>query len=429
LTSISVQESKECRACKGPLTTLLDLGEQEVVSLGDKERLKAPLRLAKCDDCSLVQLRDSVNQDFLYRHYYYRSGVTDTMRNHLKGIVDDVMKRVALEAGDVVVDIGANDGTLLNYYPSFVNKIGFEPSRTIEHVVPENVEWVHDYFSAKGFEKANALNGVQVYGQEKAKVITAIAMFYDLEDPNAFLQDIKKVLAPDGLFVIQMNYLPAMLRDNSVDNICHEHLCYYSLRTLGALLQKNGFLITDVSFSSLNGGSFRVFAEHGRVAISPYNKDALIDATTKELELKLDTLEPYKAFASRVQENAYKLRHVLIGAVTGYTQAGKKPSQPKRVYVLGTSTRGSVLMQLSDINAGLTPFAVDRDPQKVGKTYVNNIPIISEEQARASPPDYYLVLPYWFISEIAEREKAFLMNGGKFIVPLPVPYTVSYDKI
>ena len=264
---------------------------------------------------------------------------------------------------------------------------------------------------------------------KRAKVIFCVACFYDLEDPNAFLQDIKKVLAPDGLFVIQMNYLPAMLSGNAVDNISHEHLCYYSLSTLEWLLTNNGFYVSDVSFNSINGGSFRVFAKlrHTQESIEVSSETG--KAYSREGWMKLDTLEPYKEFATRVQENAYKLRHFLIGAVTGYTENGKKPAPPKVVYVLGTSTRGSVIMQLSGIQKGLTPFAVERDVEKVGKTYVNNIPIISEEQARASPPDYYLVLPYWFISEIAEREKDFLLNGGKFIVPLPEPYVVSYEKV
>ena len=302
------------------------------------------------------------------------------MRNHLKGIVDDVMKRVILRDWDVVVDIGSSDGTLLRNYPDYVLKVGFEPSNIgMVEPTPPRLKTINSYFGTAPWAGKITL--------PKAKVITAIAMFYDLEDPNAFLQDIKKVLAPDGLFVIQMNYLPAMLANNAVDNISHEHLCYYSLKTLDYLLLKNGLSIQDHSFNPINGGSFRVYVKHTQPGTIPILGDGPVyDAWMKEKALKLDTLEPYRAFAQRVQENAYKLRHVLIGAVTGYTQAGKKPSQPKRVYVLGTSTRGSVLMQLSDINAGLTPFAVDRDPEKVGKTYVNNIPIISEEQARASPP-------------------------------------------
>ena len=353
------------------------------------------------------------------------------MRNHLKGIVDDVMKRVALKEGDVVVDIGSNDGTLLSYYPKELMKVGFEPSNIkVATDIEGKMDWFirQNFFSARSYDAAS-----EIIGEERAKVITAAAMFYDLEDPNAFLQDIKKVLAPDGLFVIQMNYLPAMLENNAVDNISHEHLCYYSLLTLNNLLDKNGLRIEDVSFNSINGGSFRVYVRHGS-AEAP--GDSVLAVAMHEHAIFGDGKDPYKEFAARVKENARLLREFIVeetlgmhGGGTTWQKEHGNHHAPKRIYVLGTSTRGAVLMQLSGLDNKLIPFAVERDPAKHGKTYVGGIPIISEETARQSPPDYYLVLPYWFASEIIDREKDFLLNGGRLLLPLPIPYVISFDKV
>ena len=204
--TVKIARRETCRACDGALEDLIDFGEQYIINFGDKPSEKAPLVLTKCNSCHLVQLRHSVDPEFLFRHYYYKSGVNSTMRDHLRGIVEDVTKRVTLGRADIVVDIGANDGTLLSFYGEQLSLVGFEPAMDAPDN-PDIWQWRKDFFSAEAYKPI----------AHKAKVITAISMFYDLDNPNAFLQDIKKVLATDGLFVIQMNYLPAMLENNAVD--------------------------------------------------------------------------------------------------------------------------------------------------------------------------------------------------------------------
>jgi len=391
---IAIKTRQTCRTCKGRLETILDLGEQYIVSFGDKPLEKAPLELTKCDKCHLVQLRHTVDPEFLFRHYYYASGTNQTMRDHLKGIVQDVTKRVTLKEDDTVIDIGANDCTLLSYYPSEVKKIGYEPADIVPIRGIDKLQVFRDFFNNKIWGS---------WGIPETKIITAISMFYDLDNPNAFLQDIKRVLTPDGLFVIQQNYLPAMLENNAVDNIVHEHLCYYSLYTLDKLLIKNGFAITDYSFNDLNGGSFRVYVRHS-------DKSQLADFP--EEGNKLHTLAPYQEFRDRVGEIAYRLQ----------TFVPTEKFKGKTTYVYGASTRGAVILQLARLlDPTLIPFAVERNPAKFGTLYLGKIPVISEEQARKNPPDYYLVLPWHFKTEILEREEVFLRSGGKMIFPLPWP--------
>ena len=412
-----------CRACGGAFEEVHDFGEQPVISFGDREEIKAPLCLVKCSSCHLLQLRDTVDPEKLFRHYYYKSGVNMTMRNNLRGIVEEVQKRVSLSIvgegvrEDVVIDIGANDGTLLSFYPEGLYRVAFEPSTLIEEAQKHSDMAVHGFFVAKDY--------LRIMGAEKkAKVITAIAMFYDLDDPNTFLQDIKKVLAPDGLFVVEMAYLPTMLSSLNIGNVCHEHLCYYSLRSLVLLLDKNGFTVGDIQFSDINGGVFRVYAAHSK---SPYLKDrfvtenkAIFDTLTAEGELHLETMQPYTDFIQRVFEQAAKL-HEFIETELDLSEevSGTPPvmTMNPRIDILGPSTRGLMLLQIAGLTAKHFRFAVDRNPDKIGKTY-HGIPVVSEETMRNKPPDYLLVLPTSFWPEMAKREMGVLKSGCKMILPM-----------
>lgn len=398
-----VTRRETCRACKGALEDILDFGEQYIINFGDKPSEKAPLVLTKCKSCNLVQLKHTVDPEYLFRTYYYKSGVNQTMRDHLRGIVEDVTKRVALEEGDVVVDIGSNDGTLLSYYPHNLKRVGFEPSAEGFRYDFEDTKkplGAKSIVVPEFFNYDDWLRVPDLYPNQ-AKVISAISMFYDLNDPNAFLQDVKKVLAPDGLFVIQMNYLPAMLEHNAVDNIVHEHLCYYSLYTLDALLVKNGLEIVDYSFNDLNGGSFRVYVKHSN---NPQHADF-----PEEGKLMLHTLAPYKAFRDRVAEIAYKLQTFIpIEKFNGRT-----------TYIYGASTRGATLLQYAGLDEKAIPYAVERNPDKVGTMYLGKIPVISEAQMHQNPPYYLLVLPWHFRGEIIDREWMYITNGGAMIFPLP----------
>lgn len=399
-------QRKTCRICDSPdLIPVLSLGDQYLINFPDgdtpEEGLIAPLNLILCShpECSLVQLRESVDPDLMYRQFWYKSGINQTMRNALADITQAAQKKVALKKGDMVVDIGTNDGTLLrSYHVEGLVTVGFEPARNL--VAEASVgtsKIINNYFNYKEFEKH--------FPKKKAKVITSIAMFYDLEDPNQFVRDVKDSMAKDGIWINQMNYLKSQLEQNAFDNISHEHLEYYSLTTLQYLLKQHQMEVFDVELCSINGGSLRVYiANRGAYPIQKSVQD--LEAS----EAPLRDPKTYENFAKRIEDVKKKTRQFI----------GEELKKGKRVFAYGASTRGNTLLQYFGLDHHWITAAAERNPDKFGKKMVGtNIPIISESEARAKKPDYFFILPWSFIKEFIPREKEFFQNGGKFIVPLP----------
>ncbi|TSC63369.1 MAG: methyltransferase [Parcubacteria group bacterium Gr01-1014_106] len=394
------------------LTSVLSLGEQHVSNFVDAptKSAQAPLDLVLCNPrnggCGLLQLRHTVEAGVLYRNYWYRSGVNETMRRALADITDKVEQLVPLASGDVVVDIGSNDSTLLRHYRApGLRRIGFEPAiNLMPYAREESIDIINDFFSAKRFS--------DIAGTAKASVITSIAMFYDLEDPNIFVADAARCLAQSGVWVIQMSYLPLMLKQNAFDNICHEHLEYYALGSLNTLLSRHGLRVIDVELNDVNGGSFRVYVTHRNAAVQPFPgaADRMRELEEAEHAWALLDVETYHAFADRVET----IKRRLVEFLKAETAKGST------VYVYGASTKGNTLLQYFNLDTSLIRAAAERNPDKWGKKTVGTlIPIMSEEDARAAEPAYFLVLPWHFLSEFVKRERAFLERGGKFIVPLP----------
>lgn len=406
-----------CRVCDSSLEPVLDLGEHFVsnfIAPGDPDGTKAPLELVLCRRCHLLQLKHTVPAETLYRNYWYRSGTNQTMRNALADIANKAELLIHLREGDAVLDIGCNDGTLLaSYKIGGVRKIGFDPAENLAVYSRKIAEkLVVGYFDAGSFDSDPDLRGC------RPKIVTSIAMFYDLEDPNTFVSDVKKVMDPDGLWVVQMSYLPLMLKTNEIGNVCHEHLEYYSLRSFEYLLNMHDFDVVDAELNDVNGGSIRAYirnrnADPKRFADATYRElasDRVQSLREQEMNLGLYDIDTYREFAiwvSRIKED-------VAGFIREQTQRGKK------VYVYGASTKGNTLLQYFGLDRTLITAAAERNPDKWGKETVGTrIPIVSEEVARAAKPDYFLVLPWHFIEEFQQREKAFLLSGGKFIVPMP----------
>lgn len=412
----------QCRLCGSKnLEEIFSLGDLFVSSFVDGtenyEQEKYPLELVLCNEksggCGLLQLRHTVSNEIMYRNYWYRSGTNQTMTDELKSVAAKVESLKNLQAGDYVLDIGANDGTLLRSYSApGIRRIGFEPARNLNKWNSQGTDKIiNDFFNYLAWEME--------MGNAKAKAITAIAMFYDLEEPNMFVADVAKILDKDGVFIIQMSYLPLMLSQNAFDNICHEHLEYYSLLSLENLLKRHGLEIFDTELNDVNGGSFRVYIRHNGATVDfPSGEERVQKLRDDEKMLGLNDKAVYKAFANRVGD----LKNKLVGFIKDETTKGKK------VYVYGASTKGNTLLQFFGLDSVLIGAAAERNPDKWGKkTIGTNIPIISEEQARADKPDYFLVLPWHFMKEFTEREKDFLARGGKFIVPLPEFKIVSNE--
>jgi SAM-dependent methyltransferase len=388
----------------------------------EKEWGKFPLELVLCNKnaggCGLLQLKHTLSHDALYRQYWYRSGINRTMTDELLGIARKVESLVDLQSGDFVIDIGANDGTLFKGYTlPGLKKVGYEPSKNIvKYIEDPNVILINDYFNAEAWTRK--------FGGTKAKAITAIAMFYDLEDPNKFMQDVKTCLDPEGIFIIQMMYLPSMLTQVDYDNIGHEHLEYYALGPLEYLYEKNGFEVCDAELNYINGGSFRVYARlkgQGKgLKLAPGAAERVAAMRREEEKLNLYEKKTYDEFAARAES----LKNQLVSLIQGEVAKGKK------VYVYGASTKGNTTLQYCDLRYPLIAAAAERNPDKWGfKTVGTHIPIISEEQARKEKPDYFLALPWHFMEEFLERERDFLEAGGKFITPLPRVEVVGAEAL
>ena len=393
----TVTEVKNCRACGEtlPTTNVFSLGNMPVVSFPerpDAPQLTAPLDLTECPRCTLVQLRHTVDPDAMFRNYWYRSGVSVTMRTALKDVVESAQKFVKLEDGDGVMDIGCNDGTLLSFYPGNIdlNLIGYEPS-DVEVKFPR-IAVVRDYFGCYP-------DDADIY-----KIITACGMFYDLSNPGEFLENVKRVLAPGGIFIVQMNYLASMLQNLAVDNIEHEHLAYYTEVSFDLLCEAHGMTVVKVETNDVNGGSIRFYVRPQPTSIDSNVIQFILD------EPKSDWFN-FKVGLGRMRESIYsyalKSKHFPWG-------------------ICGASTRGLALLHWLKLdNTMIFACAGDRDPRKHGRFYGSTgIPIVSEREARERC-DVMLVLPYHFAKEIAERERDWMSRGGVLIVPLPVPKVIT----
>jgi NDP-4-keto-2,6-dideoxyhexose 3-C-methyltransferase len=398
-------ERTTCRVCgSDELLPVLSLGNQYIINFPEGDApdtgIRAPLDMVLCanTECSLAQLRHTVEPDLLYRQFWYKSGINQTMRDALADVTRSAQQRVQLGKGDIVVDIGSNDSTLLRTYAvDGLYTVGFEPATNLMTEARERTSLiVNDYFNGASFQQH--LPGKQ------ARVVTSIAMFYDLEDPNAFVRDIKSILATDGVWINQMNYLGTMLSKNAFDNISHEHLEYYSLSSLEFLLARHGLEVFDAELNNLNGGSIRAYISH--VGAHPVHERV---RELRRSEGHLKTFDPYREFVARLED----IKQRICSFIDGERAAGKK------IYVYGASTRGNTLLQYFGLNDKVITAAAERNPVKWGKRMVGtNVPIVSEDEARKAKPDYFLVLPWAFIREFLAREKEFLQGGGRFIVPL-----------
>ena len=410
MTDPSVTAIKACRVCKSTkLDTVLSLGDQYVPDFitAEGKSPKAPLELVRCKSCGLIQLRHTFSRASLYRHYWYKSGISPTMRRALSDLAAKALEVAHPKYDDIVVDIGCNDGTLLRAYntPGLM-LVGFEPAENLAPEARRGTDWVfNDFFNARTY--------TQKFARSKAKIITSVAMFYDLEDPNNFVADVAHILAPDGVWVVQQNYLATMLEHNGFDNIGHEHLEYYSLGTMRRLLERHGLQIFEVDTNDVNGGSFRTFICHtGQFPLG----ESVSSMESHEARLALDEHATYEKFASHIE----KIRLQLHEFVAQEVKSGKT------VYVYGASNRGNTILQYCGLDHTLIKKATDANPEKWGrKTAGTLIPIVPKEEARRDRPDYFLVLPHHFIEEIRREESQYLKSGGKLIVPLPEFHLVT----
>lgn len=389
------------------LVPVLDLGEQALTGVFPRtpteEITSGPLRLVWCPDSGLLQLAHSYDLGEMYgENYGYRSGLNQSMVRHLTQKIHELERLADLKPGDTVLDIGSNDATSLKAYSiSNLKRIGIDPTGAkFRQYYPDDIALIPNFFSAAEFRES---------GAARPKIITSIAMFYDLENPIAFSREIEQILAPGGIWHFEQSYMPSMLRMTSYDTICHEHLEYYSLGVVKRILDAAGLRVLDVKMNSVNGGSFAVTAVR-RNDPRP-GTDAVINWLLEQEErMGLDTARPYRDFEERV----YRHRSDLLRLLKALAADGKK------VIGYGASTKGNVVLQFCGVSTTELAAIAEVNPDKFGAcTPGTAIPIIPEEEARAMKPDYFLVLPWHFKEGIVQREAKFLANGGRMIFPFP----------
>jgi GDP-D-mannose dehydratase len=401
-------ELNTCRICKSShFTEVVNLGKQIITSrfpdFGDYSTPSTKVRLVMCNNCKLVQLKDTTDSSELYEYMYgYRSGLNATMRNHLKDYNSELQKYVELKDGDAVLDIGSNDGTFLHCYDSKLKRVGCDPTGKQFIEFYGDLTLVPTYFTKNNIQES--------LGKDICfKAVSSISMFYDLPDPVQFAKDIHDVLDKDGIWTLEQSYVVNMLERNSIDTICHEHLEYYGVKQIKEIMDRSGFKIIHISKNECNGGSFRIFVAKTQSQKYKEAVELIQDYLMYEQQTKIHTIERYIEFNKSCKDQVDKL--------TTFIKMMKQDG--KKVYIYGASTKGNCLLQYGNIGPELIEHAVERNPQKVGKMTSTCIEIISEETMRKNPPAFLLVLPWHFRKEIIEREDEFLSNGGQFIFPFP----------
>lgn len=412
---------RKCRICGNKTKDVFSLGNLYLSNFTKEgtvpESPRGDLSLVFCDKCRLLQLETVTSQIMLYGRYWYRSGINSSMKMALADIVRATKELISIDKSDVWLDIACNDGTLLSFVGPECVRIGIDPAddtyrnESVQHA--DNI--IQGYFNLENYRKAT---------DRKAKVVSCIAMFYDLDDPHSFLKDVYEVMAEDGLFIVQLSYTPLMVQQVAFDNICHEHICYYSLSSLKYLFSMNGFSIVDCELNPVNGGSIRIYATKttysDRFKNGPYRDVA---------NLRMSSLLKFEEDGGFNSTTAYKnFYYSILSLKSELTEfIHKEIKKGKKIFGYGSSTKGNTLLQYFGLDHNVITAIAERSPAKFGlKTVGTDIPIISEEEMRKQHPDYLLILPWHFVEDFKQRESEYLRTGGKFIIPCPDFKIIGY---
>lgn len=398
-----------CRVCGSanlePVFSMGDMYISNFVSDPKADHPRCPVDLDHCHNCSLVQLRATADPKLLYQsQYWYRSGTSPLMQQQLKDVVESVQHYVKLKTGDTVLDIGSNDGTMLQFYPEDVFKVGFEPAENIPNPFHRATLILRSFWDYQAYKECIG---------KPAKIITAIGMLYDLENPNRFIEDVSKALDPEGIFVAQLMTLQNMIDMHDVGNICHEHLEYYTIRSLRQILLKYGLDIFHIESNLTNGKSDRLYI--CKQGVRPYSAQA-VQRLKQDGSSLINNRQYLKEYFGKWDQNRDRCREFIESV----KYAGLD------VWGYGASTKGNTILQYMKLDTSLITAIADANPDKEGLyTVGTGIPIVNKTVARAADPDYFVALPYAFINEFMDQEQEWMSKGGEFIVPFPKFYRAS----
>ncbi len=402
-----------CRICLNTsLISCIDLGRQYLSSvfptdLSYRTNTKTyPLELVLCkktkNTCGTLQLAHDINLESMYELYPFSSSTNSSMPAILRDVVDTALSHVDLKDEDLILDIGGNDGTLLSFFRGKrLDLLTIDPAKNIKQV-----------FTSPRYRYINSFFNKQIYNastDKKAKLIFSIAMFYHLSDPIGFSQDVASCLDDNGVWVIQMAYLPRMLQTNMYDNIVHEHVGYYTAQTMEWIMNNSGLEVFDVILNDVYGGSFRIFVKRKKNKKLKKSK-RLLRILQDEVNFEINNVQTYHNFMTHVKKTKKDLLRLIK----------QIQSQKKNIWIYGASTKGNTILQYCGISNKDIQAAADSNPFKFDKYVIGaDIPIRDEVTMRKDKPAYLLVLPYSFISAFMRRERKLVKSGTKFIVPLP----------
>jgi hypothetical protein len=395
---------KKCRSCKNyKLSKVYSLGQQTLTGIFPPKKnskiTKGNLSMVLCNNCKLLQLEHNFDPNEMYGdNYGYMSSLNKSMISHLKMKALNLKKKYNLKVRDNILDIGSNDGTFLSFFNNKFRLYGCDPTiKKFTNLYRKDINQIPLFFSSKHFEN------------KRFNLITSISMFYDLPDPLDFAQQINKILHKNGIWHIELSYMPMMIKNTSYDTICHEHLEYYSLKSLKYLLDMANLKIINLSFNQINGGSIELDITKKK---SKHKECLHLIKWVLESERlnKYNEVKKQKSFFRQCENHKYLLKKLLLTL--------KK--QNKKILGYGASTKGNVLLQYCNINSKILDNIAEVNKFKFDKyTPGTKIKIISEKKAKEKKPDYFLVLPWHFKDHIIKKEQNFLKKGGKLIFPLP----------
>jgi hypothetical protein len=398
----------KCRSCNGnKLKKIFNLGNQKLTGFfldhRNQDIPSGSLSMVFCESCKLLQLENSLEPTVMYgQNYGYMSSLNKSMLTHLKSKSHKLKKIANLKSGDLIIDIGSNDGSFLGFFEKKYKLIGIDPTiKKLKKFYRKDIVKIDNFFEKKL---------IRNHTNKNAKIITSISMFYDLENPQRFSQEVYDVLQDDGIWHLEQSYMPMMLKHNSYDTICHEHLEYYSLTTIKNIFDKSGFKIIDLEFNNINGGSFAITLAKKKSKNYTENSKLVNWLLKKEDIFNYNHPKSFQDFFENVQKHKKILRDLLLNL----------KDMKKNVIGYGASTKGNVILQYCNINSNLISYVGEVNKYKFNKfTPGSKIKIISESKARLLKPDYFLVLPWHFKSFIINKEKDFLSKKGRLIFPLP----------
>jgi len=399
-----------CKNCNHKINPIIKIGKQPISSvfLDTKKKLKNySLDLYECIKCKLVQTSlDIKNNDMYGSTYGYRTSLSDFMIKHMKKKYQRIMDSNFLKKNSNVLDIGSNDGTFLNFFDrKNTNLYGIDPSaKKYKHFYNKKINLIVDYFSKKKILKE--------FGNIKFSLITSFAMFYDISQPRKFCSEIYDLLDEKGLWILEMSYFPALLKNLTYDQICHEHITYYTLSTFKKIANFCKLQVIDYSFNEINGGSIEIVCSKKKLLNNKKNKK-IIFLLNKEKEINFSN---YNKFLNRLENSKKVLREYILNIKL----------LKKKIYGYGASTKGNIILNYCGITNKEIPYICDANSYKYEKyTPGSNIKIVSKAFARKKNPKYFLVLIWSFRNEVIKQEKNFIEKGGKLIFPLPIFHLVD----